>query len=279
MNIARVGLLVVAVGAAGAAAFLVRGLTHRPAHENAAQIAPKLPPTEVLVAAHAIEPGTIVKPDDVRWQDWPADGVSPTFKTEQSQPKALQDAIGATARAHIDIGEPITDAKLVKGANAGFMAAMLTPGMRAVSTKIDEDTAAGGFILPGDHVDVVLTRRIDRSAEGGPSDDFESRTVLSDVRVLAIGQTYAQTGSDKVVQGRTATLELSPSEAETLTLSAAMGTINLTLRSAASGDITAAIGPRDRAMRHNDGGAIRVIRYSHVARVTPAAPSEPGVSQ
>ena len=273
MNIARVGLLAVAIAAAGAAAFLVRTLTHKPAHETAQHQLAQAPATQVLVAARALEPGVVVKPGDFRWQAWPAEALSPNFLTEQAAPQSIKDTVGATLRAHVDLGEPITSVKLVRGETAGFLAAMLTPGMRAISTKIDEDTAAGGFILPGDHVDVVMTRRLDRSSDGGAGEDFESRTVLSDVKVLAIGQASDDSNGEKTIQGKTATLELAPQQAELLALADAMGEIKLLLRSAANSDITGAIGPKAGALggRGGQDGAIRVVRYSHASRVMPVA--------
>jgi len=268
MNIARVGLLVVAVGAAGAAAFLVRTITHKPPHEVTHQI--KIPPAQVLVAARAIDPGTIVKEGDLRWQQWPGDALSPNFITDRGNSKALSETVGQTVRAHVEMGEPITNAKLVKAGTAGFMAAMLTPGMRAISTKIDEESAAGNFILPGDRVDVVLTHRVQAGRSGG--DAFESQTILRDVKVLAIGQTAQGNNNEKVATGKTATLELSPQEAERLALSGAMGNLTLMLRSAANDTTTAAVKPKVGALGsdRSGNGSMRVVRYAHATHVTPA---------
>ncbi|MFZ1989464.1 MAG: Flp pilus assembly protein CpaB [Alphaproteobacteria bacterium] len=276
MNIARVGLLVVAVGAAGAAAFLVRSVTHKPAHEMAHQQI-KVPPAQVLVAAHAIDPGSQIKAGDLRWQEWPGDSLSPSFVTDRSNPAALSDTLGETARAHVEMGEPITSAKLVKAGSAGYMAAMMSPGMRAISTKIDEESAAGGFILPGDRVDVLLTHKFQGNSGGGDG-GFDSETILRDVKVLAIGQTVDEANGQKTVTGRTATLETSPAEAERLALSAAMGNLTLILRSAANGSVTAATKPE------SDGtgkakGSIRVVRYAHATRVVPAVTTASGDQQ
>jgi len=282
MNIARVGLLVVAVGAAGAAAFLVRTMTHKPAHEVAHQQI-KVPPAQVLVAAHAIDPGSQVKPGDLRWQEWPGDSLSPSFVTDRSDPAALNNTLGETVRAHVEMGEPITSAKLVKAGSAGYMAAMMSPGMRAISTKIDEESAAGGFILPGDRVDVLLTRKVQGVSGGGDNifgggGGFESETILRDVKVLAIGQTVEETNGQKAVTGKTATLETSPAEAERLALSAAMGNLTLILRSAASGGVTAAVRPESDGVAKVNG-SIRVVRYAHAARVMPAVTMASGDQQ
>jgi pilus assembly protein CpaB len=138
----------------------------------------------------------------------------------------------------------VRDSKLIKADGSGFMAAILPSGMRAISTDITPETGAGGFILPNDRVDVILSRR-DRDTDKGGSDTAE--TILTNVRVLAIDQTVEEKNGQRVVVGKTATLELTPSQAEQLAVSRQLGTLTLALRSlidaregADSGD------PRDR---------------------------------
>lgn len=109
------------------------------------------------------------------------------------------------------------------------MAAILPSGMRAVSTQISAETGAGGFILPNDRVDVILSRKADRQSGGG--DTYTSETILNNVRVLAIDQNVEEKNGQKVVVGKTATLELTPRQAETLALSHHLGTLSLALRS------------------------------------------------
>ena len=110
------------------------------------------------------------------------------------------------------------------------MAAILPAGMRAVSTEISAETGAGGFILPNDRVDVLLTRR----EQGQQSADaITTETILRNIRVLAIDQTVEEKNGQKVVVGKTATLELGPQQAETLAMSRQRGTISLALRSLA----------------------------------------------
>jgi pilus assembly protein CpaB len=111
------------------------------------------------------------------------------------------------------------------------MAAILPRGMRAISLDVAPDTGAGGFILPNDHVDVVLTHR-DKAAEKTTGvEKFISETILRNVRVLAIDQTIGEKDGQKVVIGKAATIELDPQQAETLALSRQLGTISLALRS------------------------------------------------
>jgi pilus assembly protein CpaB len=132
---------------------------------------------------------------------------------------------GAVARSPFIVGEPIREQKLIKADGSGFMSAILPAGMRAISTEISAETGAGGFILPNDFVDVLLTR--------AQNDQFVSETVLRNVRVLAIDQTIEEKDGQKVVVGKTATLELSPRQAETLALSRRRGSLSLALRSLA----------------------------------------------
>src|SRR6185436_7641769 len=142
---------------------------------------------------------------------------------------AIEDFIGAITRAPFTAGEPIREAKMIKANGAaGFMAAILPSGMRAVSTEISPETGAGGFILPNDRVDVILSRRAnDRAGNASPT----SETILTNVRVLAIDQTVEEKNGQRVVVGKTATLEMSPRQAETLAQSRQLGSLSLALRS------------------------------------------------
>src|SRR5439155_19799476 len=125
--------------------------------------------------------------------------------------EAIKEIAGSIARSPFIAGEPIREQKLVRANGSGFMAAILPSGMRAISTQISPETGAGGFILPNDRVDVLLTLRTSRDANKGGSE-----TILRNIRVLAIDQTIEEKNGQKVVVGKTATLELLPSQAETL---------------------------------------------------------------
>ena len=147
---------------------------------------------------------------------------------------------GSIARSPFFAGEPIREAKLIKAKGSGYMAAILPSGMRAISTDITPETGAAGFILPNDHVDVILSRR-DREAEKAAGVEVHtSETILSNVRVLAIDQTVEEKSGQRVVVGKTATLELSPRQAETLVLSRTMGQLSLALRSLVDASATSA---------------------------------------
>jgi pilus assembly protein CpaB len=251
MNRSRVIILVLAAFAAGIAALLVRGLLGGGTAPVKAAIAPAAAETmNVLVAGDAIQPGTAITPNMVRWQSWPKSSVDSSFITQAGNPDTASIVKGTVARAPMTAGEPLTGTKIVHADAASFMSARLSPGMRAVSTAISTDTGAGGFILPNDRVDVVLTHQVSDTPRR-----FSSRVILSDVRVLAMDQTFTQDKDQKTVLAKTATLELAPDQATMLMRSAPAGTISLTLR--ALGDqatVTADAG-------HKGSGQIVVVRY------------------
>lgn len=258
MNIARLGLLGVAVLAAGGAAFLMRGMTHKDAKVKLAVV--EVPSTQVLVAAHVLDPGTRLRLADVRWQKWPGDAVNASYFTSKAAPHAADDAAGSIVHEHLEPGEPLTAASMK--AHVGFMAAMLTPGMRAVSIKISEESAASGLIMPGDFVDVVTVRKME---DGAPEGSFVAKTVLENVRVRAIDQNFKQEENDKPIVGKTATLELNTHQVEVLEAADAAGTLTLTLRSAPGSDLTAAIRPAS-----SGDDTVHVVRYGHASRAIPA---------
>jgi pilus assembly protein CpaB len=231
MKAARIVVLVVAVAAGGVAAFLASGPSKEPAPAPAPAPVTQIDIVEILVAKTDINMGQVVAAQDIQWQVWPASAANSNFLRKSDRPDAIQQLTGSIARAPFVTGEPIREAKLIKANGSGFMAALLPSGMRAISTEISPETGAGGFILPNDRVDVILTRR-DRAAEKITGiESLVSETILTNVRVLAIDQAIEEKNGQRVVVGRTATLELSPVQAETLAVSRQRGTLTLALRS------------------------------------------------
>lgn len=179
-----------------------------------------VPDSFVLVARTNLRPGMLLGPDSFRWQGWPTENVPPTYMV---QGKASDtDLYGAVVRREISTGEPITASKVSKPGQQGFLAAVLDPGMRAVTVPISETRASAGFILPGDQVDVVLTHQTGSANV--------SETVFFDMRVLAIDQALSNPEGIARV-GRTATLQVTPREVEAFTLMQQMGSMSLSLRS------------------------------------------------
>src|SRR5487761_297461 len=157
MNTARIVVLTIAVGAGGVAAYLASGSDNKP--PPTAPVA-QLQTVDVLVAKSDIGLGQTVSQNELQWQTWPASTASNTFIRRKERPDATTQIAGSIARAPFIAGEPIREAKLVKADGSGFMAAILQSGFRAVSTEISAETGAAGFILPNDHVDVLMTRRV-----------------------------------------------------------------------------------------------------------------------
>jgi pilus assembly protein CpaB len=216
--------------------------------------------TQVLVARNEIGLGQTTTPDNFRWQDWPKNAVTPSYVQRSARPNAINDLAGSVARAPMMAGEPVTAVKLVRAGEGGVLAAILPAGMRAISTRIKEETGVGRLILPNDHVDVILTQR--RRGRSG-AEDFVSDTLFRNVRVLAIGQIIEAKDGKKLAEGNTATLELTPRQTELLALANSMGEISLALRSIAD------IDTKDLPVTGQDkqrGNSIRVLRYGVKSR-------------
>jgi pilus assembly protein CpaB len=253
-------------GAAGVLAFvMVKGLVNKPQVEKKVEV--KVNTTEVLVARADISLGQVANESLFRWQSWPEDALTPALITKKSGPRAMTDLTGAVARSPILSGEPITTQKLVKAGQGGILAAILPAGMRAVSTKIKEETAVGRLILPNDHVDVILTRQL--RGKGG-TEEHISDTLFRNVRVLAVGQQIESKEGKKSAEGaaNTATLELTPRQSELLALANSMGEISLALRSIAdiNGEGSGPGAGEDLTNKNQNGNAIRMLRYGVKSR-------------
>jgi len=260
MNTARIMVLAVAIGAGGIAAYLASGSDDKPAP---AQPVAQMQTVDILVAKLDIGLGQSVKPTDLQWQTWPAATASSSFISRASKADAIKEITGSIARAPFIAGEPIREQKLVKADGSGFMAAILPAGYRAISTEISPETGAGGFILPNDRVDVLLTKRDKNPDKAGP-DVSSAEVILSNVRVLAIDQAPKEKEGSSALVGRTATLELKPEQTETLARSRQSGTLSLALRSIA--DIKAEDKPLEPIDKR--GESLNVVRYGVASQQT-----------
>jgi len=254
MNAARIGVLVLALVAAGAAAFLARGLVSS-SDKKAAPAVVEAPTTEILVAADNIETGDRLTGSSIKWQKWPDSAMNPVFITRKGKPDALNAYSNSVARMSIMKGEPVTAAKLVETGNQGLMSALINPGMRAVAIRISPESSAGGFILPNDRVDVVLTDHGQRSEGGGSS--VSADTIMRNVRVLAIDQRFNEKEGAQVAVGKTATLELTPAQAELVALAQEEGKLTLALRSIGDKEIAGG----DEMDGDVDGSIVHVVRF------------------
>ncbi len=170
---------------------------------------------------------------------------------------AKADYIGSVVREPILAGEPIVARKIVRAGDSGYLAAYLEPGMRAMAIRVTVETAAGGFILPGDRVDVLLTRQTSLSNldNAGQDSKFASSTVMRNIKILAIDQTTRAGDDEQAVVGATATLEVGPADAEALALAKSEGELSLVLRSYAD-----TAGPSGRVQAPRQSAAVRIFR-------------------
>jgi pilus assembly protein CpaB len=254
MNTARIVVLTIALGAGGIAAYLASGSDKPLPTEPAAQ----LQTVDVLVARSDIGLGQTVGPDDLQWQTWPAATASNSFIRRNERPDATTQVAGSIARAPFIQGEPIREPKLVRANGSGFMAAILPTGMRAISTEISPETGAGGFILPNDRVDVILSKREKNQDRTAATDVVNSEIILSNVRVLAIDQAPKEKDGQNAVVGKTVTLELKPEQAETLARARQSGTLSLALRSIADINMVEN-STEDQGPKRSD--SVNVVRY------------------
>ena len=256
MKPARVAVLAVAILAGGAAAFMMTGSPTPPAAPPNAPPAPAVAMSQVLVAAADLPMGQGLKASDLRWQPWPAEMIPAGSISRKDSPGALEEVAGSIVRNNFLAGEPIRREKLIKADGSGYMSAILPSGMRAVAISIDNRGAssAGGFILPNDRVDVLRTYRDDESSRVAGGEVHRTETILVNIRVLAIGQNVQERNGDKVVTGETATLELTPAQAEVVTLAQKVGHLSLALRSLADAQHV-------EESREERDGTVTIVRY------------------
>ncbi|WP_374471223.1 Flp pilus assembly protein CpaB [Phenylobacterium sp.] len=192
--------------------------------------APAAPARQVLVAREPLAAGALLKPEDLRWQAWPANMPADGYLTAADG--ALDSYAGAVVRSDLNAGEPLTPARLARPGDRGFLAAVLEPGRRAITINVSASTGMAGFVFPGDRVDLILSRNI---AGPGEPPRFVSETVLGDVRVVGMDQRTANPKAE-VVAPQTATLEVTPRQAEVVALAGELGRLSLALRSLGKAD-------------------------------------------
>lgn len=259
MKASRYVVFAVAAVAALLLAFLVRGLVggKTPAETGASKVVVEAPTTKVLVAARDLKVGQRIAEADLMWKDWPADALNAAYYTDGvvevakspeetnqlakageavaeaadaaiNPTRGKENLLNAVVREPILQNEPIIDRKVVQAGQSGMMAVMLEPGKRAMAVPISVETTAGGFILPGDRVDILVSAE-DRRAEG--SNVMVTRQVLRNIKVLAIDQAVTAPTEGNAVVGATATVEVTPEEGQALAQARAQGTLALMLRS------------------------------------------------
>ena len=273
MRVSRIVLLLVALLAGGLAMYLAlnSGAQPQPEAPQTVQIA-QVPHDQVLVVKTDIGLGERLGTTNLVWQDWPQNALQPNYITISATPKAIDEMKSTVARFELFKGEPIQQAKLVHS-DQGYLSAVLDKGKRGVSISVGAEAASGGFIVPNDHVDVILT-------QNGPTGQT-SETLLANVRVLAINARLGETGktggpddgstppenadgpkSQVFAGGAIATLELDPVQAETIINATSLGKLSLALRSIV--DFTQATNDDSKLKRN---APIKMIRYGQQASV------------
>ena len=247
MNVSRIAILAVALIAGAGAFFLM--MSNRPKSQAVQVVAPATEKTtRVLVAARDLQRGDRFAAEDVKYVDWPERALAPAFLTEAAG--ATQESlVGAVARSAMVTGEPVTETKIVRAGSSGLMAAVLTPGMRAVSMRVAAETSVAGFVLPGDKVDVYYSETDDQGTN-------QTVVIFEDVRVLAINTVFSETPEAPVIEGINATVELSPGDAlRFVNARSSKGQLSFALRSIFKAD--------DEAAKKSDPdtSTIEVIRY------------------
>ena len=292
MNPLRVMIvLVAAVAAIGLAVVMQKAMGGKPAPAPVAEAAPSNKPmTQVLVAKRDLAIGDRLVAGDVAWQPWPSDAVNAAFitngaadpvptKTAAKAAKAVGDVAegmiggvtpekaveGAIVRDPILSGEPITARKIVRGGEGGYLSVVLGPGKRAMAVPVTSETAVGGFILPGDRVDVIQTREAQSVGEGdgGSAKQIVAETIIQNVRVLALDQSTEAGKDAKTIVASTATLEVGPIEAEALSRAKAGGPVTLTLRA-----YTDLGGPSGLAVASQDSAVVRINRGGQTSSIS-----------
>jgi len=229
MNKAQIAVLGVALAAGGGAFFIMS--KPGPAPQLPAIIAPVLQATDqVLVTKRDLTYGVSLADADMGWIDWPKNNLPKGVVVKSATPNAMEELRGSFVRAPIASGEPIRRERLVKGATPSMMSTLLASGTRAIAVDVSANTTAGGFILPNDHVDIVRFYKDPELSKDRGAEVMVSEVVVTNVRVLAMGQTVETKNGEAVVTGATATLELEPHQAELVLLAQRTGHLAMELR-------------------------------------------------
>ncbi|MER8385893.1 Flp pilus assembly protein CpaB [Mesorhizobium sp. M0751] len=267
MPASRLIILSVAIAAAGGAGYVAKNMVVAPPPPvvDSGPQAPTIALQDVLVLSGDVPMGSPLE-NNISWESWPSAGINANFITRAAEPEALDKLKGAVARVALYAGEPLRRSKLI-GEGQSFMSSILPSGMRAVATSISADTSAGGFILPNDFVDVIMTRRADPANGGGSG--FTTETILKNIRVLAIDQTIQEDEEGKKTRvGQTATLELTPQQSEIITVAQQMADrLTLALRSIKDSQ-DKNVGEADYLVSGNGRrGTVRLIKSGEVSEV------------
>ncbi len=233
MNAKTIVIAIVALVVAGATGLLIQNWmsAQRDAMlRGMPKVAKDTGVPKVMVARKSLPAGTFLKPEHLEWRAWPKAGIAKAYLVKGK--RTINELVGAVVRRGISAGEPITDGRIVRSGERGFMAAVLTPGMRAVSVPINATTGIAGFVFPGDRVDLILTHKLHAGRGKKRKSHQVSETVLTGVRILGVDQ-RSNDQKGKVKIPKTTTIEVTPKQAEMVAVAKEIGKLSLSLRSLA----------------------------------------------
>jgi pilus assembly protein CpaB len=268
LNKRTILMVVVALFAAGITALFVRGwLNAERASMGGTPMA-----YQVLVAKSDMSAGRFLRAQDLRWQGWPKGTLAPTYILQGK--RKPEDFEGAVMRHSLVAGQPITEAAIVRPGEQGFLAAVLEPGMRAVSIQVNAITGISGFVIPGDRVDVVLTHTVPSPDRSAPR--YVSETVLEDIRVIAVDQRIEDKNA-KAAVAKTVTMQVTPKQVEAIGIISRIGRISLSLRPVARVGLEEGSKPKAPLVqtKENDGVIVAVSSANAAETDAVAAPEAP----
>jgi len=259
MSIRRMLFLLIALIASGSTIVIGRMWLQSQKPTQVVEAAPEATVPMVLVAKGKVPTGAFLRPENLRWERWPENGIAPSYITDNK--RKIEDYVGAVVRVGLSDGEPITDARVVKPGESGFLSAVLEPGNRAITVNLTPSSGLAGLVFPGDRVDLVASFKIefDGKQDGGSHPArYASETVESNLKVLAVDQRVDDQNKEIVV-AKTATLEVTPKQAEIIAIVSEVGKFSLSLRSIAQQDD---LGPTDKELTSSytwDNEAARML--------------------
>ncbi len=240
MDVKKIALLVGALIVAAVTAVMAKNMFSGAGSTTASASAPAPVPMgpAIMVATKSLPVGTIIDATAIKFQPWPKDLVQLHYFIQGNPDADVSKLIGTVVRNPITAGQPVTQGALVKPGDRGFLAAALGPGMRAITVPVSATSGVGGFIFPGDRVDLVLTQDVAGGGDGPPLKVTE--TIVRNMRVLATDQRTVSEGVDgkqEVKTFSTVTLEATPKLTEKITVAQTIGSLSLSLRSIADNTI------------------------------------------